>query len=224
MKSLRRWHQPESLSLESSSLSLWSTIPRLPRRIRLSLSLSISSTIPRLRRSLRRFRLPLDLLDTSAYLSISSTPPRISRSPRRLRVSLALRSFFCRNRSNVDFVSCVSFSYGRIKRLEVYSKKRSVVWTDEEAMSISACSLADNGATRPPGVKAAKARGKKQVTDGKYLDEFQKMWRIKQEDLVIKEKLSKMKLLDRLMAKQEPLDDGEEALKKKLINELLLSN
>ncbi|XP_013607700.1 PREDICTED: glutathione S-transferase T3-like [Brassica oleracea var. oleracea] len=90
--------------------------------------------------------------------------------------------------------------------------------------SHSACLLADDGATRPPGVKAAKARGKKQVSDGKDLDEFQKMWRIKQEDLVIKEKLSKMKLLDRLMAKQEPLDDGEEALKKKLINELLLSN
>ena len=76
--------------------------------------------------------------------------------------------------------------------------------------------LADDGATRPPDVKAAKARGKKQVSDGKDLDEFQKMWRIKQEDLVIKKKLSKMKLLDRLMAKQEPLDDGEEALKKKL--------
>ncbi|XP_013624009.1 PREDICTED: glutathione S-transferase T3-like [Brassica oleracea var. oleracea] len=74
--------------------------------------------------------------------------------------------------------------------------------------------LADDGATRPPDVKAAKARGKKQVSDGKDVDEFQKMWRIKQEDLVIKKKLSKMKLLDRLMAKQEPLDDGEEALKK----------
>ena len=42
--------------------------------------------------------------------------------------------------------------------------------------------------------------------------------------LVTKEKMSKMKLLDRLMAKQEPLDDDEVALKKKLINELLLSN
>ncbi|XP_013678788.1 glutathione S-transferase T3-like [Brassica napus] len=90
--------------------------------------------------------------------------------------------------------------------------------------SYSACSLADEGTTRPPGVKAAKARGKKQLGDGKELDEFQKMWRIKQEDLVIKEKLSKMKLLDRLMIKQEPLDDDEGALKKKLINELLLSN
>ncbi|XP_013624340.1 PREDICTED: glutathione S-transferase T3-like [Brassica oleracea var. oleracea] len=81
----------------------------------------------------------------------------------------------------------------------------------------SACSLADDGTTQPPSVKAAKARGKKQVGDGKELDEFQKMWRIKQEDLVIKEKLSKMKLLDRIMAKQEPLDADEEALKKKML-------
>ena len=42
--------------------------------------------------------------------------------------------------------------------------------------------------------------------------------------LVTKEKMSKMKLLDRLMAKQKPLDDDEVALKNKLINELLLSN
>ncbi|KAF3555069.1 hypothetical protein Bca4012_028925 [Brassica carinata] len=92
MKSPRRRHQPESLSVESSSsLSLWSTIPRLPRRIRLSLSLdlvddsaspALSSTIPPPSRSPRHLRVSLDLLDASAYLSISSTPPRISRSPR----------------------------------------------------------------------------------------------------------------------------------------------
>ena len=37
----------------------------------------------------------------------------------------------------------------------------------------------------------------------------------------MKEKLSKIKLLDSLIAKQEPLADYEEALKKKLINELM---
>ncbi|KAG2284207.1 hypothetical protein Bca52824_055427 [Brassica carinata] len=60
-------------------------------------------------------------------------------------------------------------------------------------------------------------RGKKPIVEGKDVGELQKM-------LVTKEKMSKMKLLDRLMAKQEPLDDDEVALKKKLINELLLSN
>ena len=37
----------------------------------------------------------------------------------------------------------------------------------------------------------------------------------------MKERLSKMKLLDSLIAKQEPLLDYEEALKNKLINELM---
>ncbi|XP_033143188.1 glutathione S-transferase T3-like [Brassica rapa] len=83
--------------------------------------------------------------------------------------------------------------------------------------SQSGCSVADEAGTRPPGVKAAKARGKKPIVEGKDVGELQVM-------LVKKEKMSKMKLLDRFMAKQEPLDDDEIALKKKLIKELLLSN
>ena len=47
------------------------------------------------------------------------------------------------------------------------------------------------------------------------------MWNIKMHDLDMKEKLSKMKLLDSLLAKTEPLLDYEEALKKKLVTELL---
>ncbi|KAF3575071.1 hypothetical protein F2Q69_00060466 [Brassica cretica] len=59
------------------------------------------------------------------------------------------------------------------------------------------------------------------MVEGKEMSEFQTMWRIKQQDLAMKQKLSKMKLLDSLIAKQEPLADYEEALKKKLINEFL---
>ncbi|KAF2614466.1 hypothetical protein F2Q70_00010212 [Brassica cretica] len=51
--------------------------------------------------------------------------------------------------------------------------------------------------------------------------QFQTMWSIKKHDLVMKERLSKMKLLDSLIAKQDPLPDYEEALKKKLINKLM---
>nr|VDD57801.1 unnamed protein product [Brassica oleracea] len=47
------------------------------------------------------------------------------------------------------------------------------------------------------------------------------MWNINKEDLAMKERLSKMKLLDSLIAKQEPLAEYEVALKKKLITELL---
>ena len=109
-------------------------------------------------------------------------------------------------------------------RNEGSSKRRNC-----EDGSFSACrqanetdsAVADEGTTRPMGVKAAKAHGKKPMVEGNELYEFQTMWRIKQHDLALKEKLSKMKLLDSLIAKQELLADYEEALKKKLINELL---
>ncbi|KAF2582542.1 hypothetical protein F2Q68_00004083 [Brassica cretica] len=76
------------------------------------------------------------------------------------------------------------------------------------------------GTDRPPSVKAAKRRGKKPMEEGKGLCEFELMWSIKQEDLSKKERLSKIGLLDRLLAKTEPLPEYEEALKKALITEL----
>ncbi|KAF8113231.1 hypothetical protein N665_0054s0046 [Sinapis alba] len=79
----------------------------------------------------------------------------------------------------------------------------------------------DGGTCRPPGVKAAKARGKKLLVEGKQLSDFETMWSIKKEDLSMKEKLLKMKLLESLVAKQVPLADCKEALKEKLINELI---
>lgn len=88
----------------------------------------------------------------------------------------------------------------------------------------------DQGDTRPPGVKAAKgqrkkkdlAEGKKKdLAEGKAVYEFETMWIMKKEDLTMKEKLSKMKLLESLIAKPEPLADYEEALKKKLVTDLL---
>lgn len=39
--------------------------------------------------------------------------------------------------------------------------------------------------------------------------------------MALKERVTKMKLLDSLLAKNEPVAEYEEALKKKLINELL---
>ncbi|KAF2544656.1 hypothetical protein F2Q68_00032308 [Brassica cretica] len=58
------------------------------------------------------------------------------------------------------------------------------------------------------------------MVDEKELSQFQTMWSLKKQDLEVKERLSKMKLLDSLIAKQEPLADYEEALKKKLIDDL----
>ncbi|XP_024005329.1 glutathione S-transferase T3-like [Eutrema salsugineum] len=70
---------------------------------------------------------------------------------------------------------------------------------DEEADEVQAGS-------RPPGVKASKAKGKKSG--------FEK-------ELAIKERMSKMSLLDRLIAKNESLTEFEEAMKQKLITDLL---
>ncbi|KAG2327621.1 hypothetical protein Bca52824_010349 [Brassica carinata] len=55
------------------------------------------------------------------------------------------------------------------------------------------------------------------------LNEFRSMWDIKQKDLAVKERLSKMSLLDSLIAKKELLADCEEALKKKLISDLMFN-
>uniref|UniRef100_A0A0D3C2K8 No apical meristem-associated C-terminal domain-containing protein n=1 Tax=Brassica oleracea var. oleracea TaxID=109376 RepID=A0A0D3C2K8_BRAOL len=83
----------------------------------------------------------------------------------------------------------------------------------------SKASAADDCTNRPSGVKASKARGKKTV-DGKAAD-FQSMWSIKQQDLLAKKELYKMSLLDNLLAKREPLSESEEALKRKLIEDVL---
>lgn len=83
---------------------------------------------------------------------------------------------------------------------------------------------------KPPLVKMSKFpfahrvwNGKKTLaSDGKAPSEFQTMWSIKKQDLEHKEMLSKMKILDSLVARQESLAEYEEALEKKLIYELLL--
>ncbi|WZZ85171.1 hypothetical protein YC2023_113750 [Brassica napus] len=83
----------------------------------------------------------------------------------------------------------------------------------------SKASAADDCTNCPSGVKASKARGKKTV-DGKAAD-FQSMWSIKQQVLLAKKELYKMSLLDNLLAKREPLSESEEALKTKLIENVL---
>ena len=69
--------------------------------------------------------------------------------------------------------------------------------------------------TRPEGIKAAKAkRNNGQV---KSLAEFTSIWEMKKEDLAMKEKLSKLAILDTLLAKKEPLSEAEEVVKNKLL-------
>uniref|UniRef100_A0A0D3ARM5 No apical meristem-associated C-terminal domain-containing protein n=1 Tax=Brassica oleracea var. oleracea TaxID=109376 RepID=A0A0D3ARM5_BRAOL len=68
---------------------------------------------------------------------------------------------------------------------------------------------------------AAKGKKKKNVEVAETMSKFQTMWEIKQQDLAKMDRLTKMRLLESLLAKKEPLDDYEEALKKKLIIECL---
>ncbi|KAF2552770.1 hypothetical protein F2Q68_00035075 [Brassica cretica] len=77
--------------------------------------------------------------------------------------------------------------------------------------------VATERATETNTSDADEAWVKKTKVDEKGLSGFQTMWSIKQHDLAMKERLSKMSLLDSLIGKQEPLSECEEALKKKLI-------
>ena len=97
---------------------------------------------------------------------------------------------------------------------------------EEQSFQSSASMPSVNGeheATgRPTGVKASKAKAKRSVgEEGKNLQNFQQMLELKAKDIASKEKLSQTKLLDKLLAKTEPLSDLEVALKNKLIKDML---
>ncbi|CAN7098631.1 unnamed protein product [Brassica rapa subsp. narinosa] len=47
------------------------------------------------------------------------------------------------------------------------------------------------------------------------------MWELKKEDLVRKERVVKLRLLDKLLGKKEPLSDADEGLKTRLVSELM---
>ncbi|KAF3584184.1 hypothetical protein F2Q69_00026949 [Brassica cretica] len=80
----------------------------------------------------------------------------------------------------------------------------------------------DEVIARPIGVKTAKAKAKRPMgEEGKNLQELRQMWEIKANDLAMKDKLSKTKLLNNLLAKTEPLSELKVALKNKLITEML---
>ncbi|XP_013607771.1 PREDICTED: glutathione S-transferase T3-like [Brassica oleracea var. oleracea] len=99
------------------------------------------------------------------------------------------------------------------------SKKRKCDGAQSDGATSPLC---DQATQRPPGVKAAKAAsGKRSIGDhqeGKGTAEFQTMWSIKERDLIVKERLSKQRLLESLISKKDPLSEAEEALKQKLIN------
>nr|VDD49273.1 unnamed protein product [Brassica oleracea] len=87
-----------------------------------------------------------------------------------------------------------------------------------ERGSQSSSTNVDDHEIRPKGIKAAKSR--RNNAQGKALAEYKSIWEIKKEDLAMKEKLSKLAILDTLLAKKEPLSEAEEVVKNKLLTEL----
>ncbi|KAG2303282.1 hypothetical protein Bca4012_062053 [Brassica carinata] len=73
---------------------------------------------------------------------------------------------------------------------------------------------------RPQGVKAAKRKKKKNFDGKETVSQLQTIFEWKKNDLISKERLAKIKILDKLLAKNEGLDEFEDGLKKKLIEEL----
>ncbi|XP_009132243.2 glutathione S-transferase T3-like [Brassica rapa] len=75
---------------------------------------------------------------------------------------------------------------------------------------------------RPEGVKAAKA--KRNTAKGKSVADYETImemkredWEMKKDDLDRKERLSKLAILDTLLAKKEPLKEAEEVVKNNLL-------
>ena len=94
------------------------------------------------------------------------------------------------------------------------SKRKS----GETGSQLSSTSVTDHE-IRPEGVKAAKAkRSNGQV---KSVADYTSVWEMRQEDLARKEKLSKLAILDTLLAKKEPLSEAEEVAKNKLLAEYI---
>ncbi|XP_013624342.1 glutathione S-transferase T3-like [Brassica napus] len=87
-------------------------------------------------------------------------------------------------------------------KLDGSSKKRRCEDGAQSENSQGTINLDDPPTKRHVGVKAAKGgSSKRSMEDGKALSEFQTMWSLKEKDLPGKERLSKMGLLDRLIAK-----------------------
>ena len=75
--------------------------------------------------------------------------------------------------------------------------------------------VADDEEVRPPGVKASKAAKRRKHGNEAAYDQIQSI-------LAMKNNISKQKILDRLLAKNEDtLSDEELSLKNKLISEML---
>ncbi|VVA94391.1 unnamed protein product [Arabis nemorensis] len=98
--------------------------------------------------------------------------------------------------------------------------------TGYSSTSNTACHVEEELEERPLGVKASKVKEKKrgkgesEETEESSLKVLQEMWLIKEKDNIVRERLSKKKILEGLILKSEPLSQGELTLKNKLVAEM----
>ena len=85
----------------------------------------------------------------------------------------------------------------------------------ETCSQASSCPVGDPE-VRPEGIKAAKAK-RKNTAPVRSMEECQTVWEMKKDDLLMKERLTKLAILDTLLAKNQPLTEAEEVVKNKLL-------
>ncbi|XP_024004037.1 uncharacterized protein LOC112081510 [Eutrema salsugineum] len=100
------------------------------------------------------------------------------------------------------------------------SKRRKVADSAQSTTSMPASENDQEFEAHPPEVKASKASVKKSASakaDNKDMKKFSSMWEMKQRDLELKDKIRDKRILESLLAKTEPLNEIDMALKTKLI-------
>ncbi|XP_048623617.1 glutathione S-transferase T2-like [Brassica napus] len=94
------------------------------------------------------------------------------------------------------------------------AKKRKCEDGAETSSSQTTVNLDEQPTKRPAGVKAAKAASaKKPIVDKEAVLKFQTMCSIREKDLALKERLSKMDLLNTLISKNVPLSEKRRSTK-----------
>ncbi|KAF3589464.1 hypothetical protein F2Q69_00027232 [Brassica cretica] len=92
----------------------------------------------------------------------------------------------------------------------------------ETASSQATINLDEQPTKQPAGVKVSKAASaKKPIVDNEASLKFQTMCSIKEKDLALQERVSKMALLNSLISKTDPLSEIKQAVKTKLLTEML---
>ncbi|KAF3548815.1 hypothetical protein DY000_02006574 [Brassica cretica] len=96
--------------------------------------------------------------------------------------------------------------------------KRKSGEVSSQTSSAAVGEVSSDSSMRPEGIKAAKAN--RNIRKGKAIEDYKTIMEGKMEELARKEKLSKLAILDTLLAKKDPLSLSEETVKNKLLVDL----